>query len=543
MEVTKMINRLLLILLIFTAGIFATTLRVPEDYPTARLALQAAANGDTVLISGGTVPRQVYFQGNNVVLIGQSILGEQFRNFVARVNSLPGSARNAVVDSFLTAAPGFPFVESEVFCYFIYRGSASSVAVAGDFTGWNPNRFMTKLDSTNFWYLESVFEADARLDYKFVVNGSNWILDPRNPNTVSGGFGPNSELAMPAYIQPWEINANSAIPHGTIETITVSSAALGNSRQVKIYLPPDYQTATGDSFPMILFHDGLEYLSLANAKNIFDNLIAEQRIVPTIGVFVPPVNRNDEYGFSLRLQYETFIIDELMPILTGSYRIKSDPSARAMTGPSLGGLITTQICYNHPDVFGLAAPYSPSYWANNRVVYNSVVNGPVKPVRFYLDWGTYEPSIMQDGRLMRNYLQNAGYQMIWNEWHEGHSWGSWRAHLDNALEFFFPGNATGFTPQSNSPTDFGLLQNYPNPFNPKTTIQFFLNRPGKVTLEIFDAIGQKVTTLISDNLPAGAHQVDWSATTDNGKPVASGIYFYRLSNDKLQQTRRMLLVR
>jgi hypothetical protein len=133
--------------------------------------------------------------------------------------------------------------------------------------------------------------------------------------------------------------------------------------------------------------------------------------------------------------------------------------------------------------------------------------------------------------------------MIWNEWHEGHSWGSWRAHLDNALEFFFPGNATGFTPQSNSPNDFGLLQNYPNPFNPKTTIQFFLNRPGKVTLEIFDAIGQKVTTLISDNLPAGAHQVDWSATTDNGKPVASGIYFYRLSNDKLQQTRRMLLVR
>ena len=90
-----MTNRLLLILLVFTAGIFAATLRVPEDYPTARLALQAAANGDTVLISGGTVPRQVYFQGNNVVLIGQSILGEQVRNFVERVNSLPGSARTA----------------------------------------------------------------------------------------------------------------------------------------------------------------------------------------------------------------------------------------------------------------------------------------------------------------------------------------------------------------------------------------------------------------------------------------------------------------
>jgi enterochelin esterase family protein len=538
-----MINKLLLVLLALTTGTAAATLRVPEDYPTPRLALEAAANGDTVLINNGTIPRQVYFQSNTVVLIGQSILGDQFRDFVDRVNSLPGSARSAIVDSFLNAAPGFPFVESEVFCYFLYRGSASSVAVAGDFTGWTPNSFMTKLDSTNLWFREAVFETDARLDYKFVINGNNWILDPRNPNTISGGFGPNSELAMTEYVQPWEINANPAIPHGSIETITVSSTVLGNSRQVKIYLPPNYPTASSDSFPMILFHDGLEYLSLANTKNIFDNLIAEQRIMPTIGVFVPPVNRNEEYGFSQRLQYESFIIDELMPILTSSYRIKSNPNARAMTGPSLGGLITTQICYNHPNVFGLAAPYSPSYWANNRVVFNSVVNGPVKPVRFYIDWGTYEQSIMQDARLMRDYLDNAGYQLIWSEWHEGHSWGSWRAHLDNALEFFFPENATGLIAPTSSPADFGLQQNYPNPFNPKTTIQFTLYQPGKVKLEIFDAVGQIVNTPLSGNLPAGTYYVDWSATTNTGEPVASGLYFYRLSNNKSQQTRRMLLIR
>ena len=63
---------------------------------------------------------------------------------------------------------------------------------------------MDRLDPAfYFFYKELSFESTARLDYKFVV-GSSWILDPRNPNKVKGGFGDNSELAMPQFVQPSE---------------------------------------------------------------------------------------------------------------------------------------------------------------------------------------------------------------------------------------------------------------------------------------------------------------------------------------------------
>ena len=104
---------------------------------------------------------------------------------------------------------GIPFIEDST-ANFIYLGTPNSVSVPGDFNGWSTSAWpMTHLSQTNFWYRSENFELDARLDYKFVMNGSNWILDPENPNICQGGFGPNSELSMPLYVQPWEINYQS----------------------------------------------------------------------------------------------------------------------------------------------------------------------------------------------------------------------------------------------------------------------------------------------------------------------------------------------
>ncbi len=536
------------LVLIVNLPVFSKTIHVPGDQPTVRAALESAVEGDTVQVAGGTVARQVYFQSHNIVLIGETVLGEQFRRFINHVNVVPSGDKSAIVDSFMTAAPGFPFTEGDVFAYYIYRGSVSRVNVPGDANGWNANAFaMTNLSGTNFWYRETVFEPTARLDYKFVLNGSNWILDPRNPHTVSGGFGPNSELPMPEYVQPQEVVNDPNAPKGALHDTLFASSILNNSRTIRIYTPPGYDAAPNDSFPMILFHDGQEYLSLASAATIFDNLIAAGRIQPLIGVFVPPVNRNEEYGFSQRLQFEQFIIEEALPMIAAKFRIKSDPAARAMTGPSLGGLISTQICYNHPDKFGLSAPYSPAYWVNSRVVFNSVVNGPQKDVKFYLDWGTYEQSIMTDGRLMRDFLTGAGYETAWNEWYEGHSWGSWRAHLDNMLEYFFPGVAVGVNDEQRLPKFFELDQNYPNPFNPDTIIRYRLSTPAQVSLQVINLRGQNVQTLINDRQPPGEQSVVWNGLNRDGQPVASGLYFYRLmiqtGADREVLTRKMLLVR
>jgi Tol biopolymer transport system component len=89
-----------------------------------------------------------------------------------------------------------------------------------------------------------------------------------------------------------------------------------------------------------------------------------------------------------------------------------------------------------------------------------------------------------------------------------------------------------------------LLQgNWPNPFNPETTIRFELAQAGAVQLEVFDALGQKVKTLVSASMPAGVHQVLWHGLNDSDRQVSSGVYFYRLQTGGYSKMQRMLLLK
>jgi len=98
-------------------------------------------------------------------------------------------------------------------------------------------------------------------------------------------------------------------------------------------------------------------------------------------------------------------------------------------------------------------------------------------------------------------------------------------------------------PVSSLPGGYLLHQNYPNPFNPATTIAFELPVGSEVTLRIFNLLGQKVTTLHSGWLGAGAHQLQWDARSDLGTEVASGVYFYRLVVGEYSHARKMVLLR
>ena len=93
------------------------------------------------------------------------------------------------------------------------------------------------------------------------------------------------------------------------------------------------------------------------------------------------------------------------------------------------------------------------------------------------------------------------------------------------------------------PTDFTLSQNYPNPFNPTTTIRFGLPGAAQVELAIYNIVGQKVKLLVRGYYQAGDHEVEWQGTDDEGRPVASGVYFYRLTSEGVNETRKMLLLK
>jgi hypothetical protein len=93
------------------------------------------------------------------------------------------------------------------------------------------------------------------------------------------------------------------------------------------------------------------------------------------------------------------------------------------------------------------------------------------------------------------------------------------------------------------PTDVSLLPAYPNPFNPSTTISFELPESAVVRLEVFDALGRRVTTLAAGPTGPGRHEVVWNGRDASGRTVGSGVYFARLTADDAIRTGKMVLLK
>jgi hypothetical protein len=98
--------------------------------------------------------------------------------------------------------------------------------------------------------------------------------------------------------------------------------------------------------------------------------------------------------------------------------------------------------------------------------------------------------------------------------------------------------------EDSRPSEFSLSQNYPNPFNPVTNIRFTVLRTANVKLDVYNIVGQKVRTLVDEEMTPGAYAVDWDGTDESGNAVSSGIYFYRMqAADEFTDMKKMLLVK
>ncbi len=92
------------------------------------------------------------------------------------------------------------------------------------------------------------------------------------------------------------------------------------------------------------------------------------------------------------------------------------------------------------------------------------------------------------------------------------------------------------------PNRFALLQNYPNPFNPETIITYQLPMNSDVKIVIYDALGQKVRTIISGNQETGSYQAVWDGRDERGEKVGSGVYIYRLEAGSFSAAKKMILI-
>lgn len=121
-----------------------------------------------------------------------------------------------------------------------------------------------------------------------------------------------------------------------------------------------------------------------------------------------------------------------------------------------------------------------------------------------------------------------------------------RPFQEHTEEHFQP-DSTPDTIAAAAEDKFELYQNTPNPFNPTTNISFIIPRantlPSNVTIDAYNAQGRKIATIASGIFTAGKHSVSWDGNDSKGKPVPSGIYFYKICTGKHSASKRMILVR
>ena len=93
------------------------------------------------------------------------------------------------------------------------------------------------------------------------------------------------------------------------------------------------------------------------------------------------------------------------------------------------------------------------------------------------------------------------------------------------------------------PTCYRLSHNYPNPFNPMTTIEYQLPTASRISLKIYNRLGQLVYVVLDDMQRAGYHQIHWDGSDSYGQTVSSGLYFCHMKADNYEKTIKMLILR
>jgi len=322
---------------------------------------------------------------------------------------------------------------------FVYKGKVKfKVNLISELTYWaaNRNTCLKKVDGEDIYHITLELPEDARIEYKITVN-NQWILDPMNHLKCSNGIGgENSYVIMDKYKRVHETIKKHDIKHGRIEKIEFNGKSIKGKRMISVYLPHGYDENSKESYPVMYLHDGDDYIRHSHAINTLDNLIAEKRIKPIIGVFINPVDRLVEYMYNQK--YSKLIVEEIIPQIDSSYRTIPKAEARGIMGASLGGIISFFTAYSYPSVFKNVAGQSSSFLYLEHEITRFIENSNEK-FNIYFDVGRFESLINPNRRILEVYKRK-NLDFFYQEINEGHTWSNWGTHFKDALTFFWSNN-------------------------------------------------------------------------------------------------------
>jgi enterochelin esterase family protein len=347
------------------------------------------------------------------------------------------------LDERRTAGESFPITEPGV-CTFAFCGPVISVRLAHFGVGLPEDLAFEPLEESEWWVLALALPDGTRLEYKLdVVDsfGNRFIEDPLNPNVASHPFGANSVCEAFGYVEPLWAQQADDVPRGTYTDIGVWSDAYGRDTAVTVY-----RAATVDGpAPVVIVHDGGDYLRYADAGTVLDNLVHGGVIPPVVAAFIQPQERLVEYADDPR--HATYLTKELVPRLEADFEALAEPDARCLVGASFGAVASLASAATAPGFFGRLLLQSGSFagaghgcrprpeplWRPvQRFVAGLVARPEVVSERIFVSCGAYE-SLICENRALVPVLSSTGMDVRFVESLGGHNWACWRDTIGQGL--------------------------------------------------------------------------------------------------------------
>ena len=354
---------------------------------------------------------------------------------------------------------------------FFYKGEAQQVNWRGSFNGWNaPGLEGFRAGNTDLWVGNMEMPEASRAEYKIVLNGRDWLVDPVNPKTAFSGLtGVNNVVTLPGFHVTDESRKRNDIKPGDLRgDLSIDSRSLGYTVNYWVYTPVGYENLR--QLQVLCVLDGNDFVDerMGALPNVLDNLIASGRIQPVLAVLIdarepgnPQHNRREEEFLVHPVEHAQFIADELVPLIDRTYWTDPRPEARVIMGVSYGGLSASYIAASRSDVFHHLAAFSPSFWVldNPQSLSNqeqkdgsqlmlSPINAvtecggetgflcPRLPIKIFMSVGLANWDVGDFSRPVKT-LEQQGYPIELHQVREGHTWHHWRGISDEMLTYFF----------------------------------------------------------------------------------------------------------
>jgi enterochelin esterase-like enzyme len=352
------------------------------------------------------------------------------------------------IDGFI-ADSRFPLIEPMA-ATFVYRGEADAVYLRRWMHGATDGMPLERLDGTDLWHLRIPVPKGARLEYKFDVvrDGTGaWINDPLNPEVATDPFGANSVCRAFGYATPAWSQRDPSAPSGTIDTLRVQSTAFGEERQVRIYFPAGF--GRDRRFPLLIVHDGDDFVVHAGLATILDNLIHRGDIPPVIAALTQAHDRIAEYTGDSR--HEDFVAQDLLSSLRARLPLREDPAGVVLVGASLGAVAALSTAWHHGNTLGGLILLSGSFIFDRRLLrerdslfariadfVDRLRDDPRDlPRRIFVSCGIYE-GLAGQNRALVDFLRQRGRAVRFREPRDAHHWQNWRDQMRAGLMWTLP---------------------------------------------------------------------------------------------------------